>query len=111
VQRPIAFGRKVFLAESARDLIAQHDVWDGNPVDEQHVVVSLKRHKPTIGDVPQKVRRLSFQPQPDRVQLLSCFVETPSVHDVRRTNRDRASSAGYVNDATSLTSKLRNGQT
>jgi hypothetical protein len=73
VQRPIAFGRKVFLAESARDLIAQHDVWDGNPVDEQHVVVSLKRHKPTIGDVPQKVRRLSFQPQPDRVQFVVVF--------------------------------------
>jgi len=43
VQTPIEFGHKVFLAESARGLITQYDVLDGNPVDEQHVVVSLER--------------------------------------------------------------------
>src|SRR3984893_7204973 len=53
VQSPIEFGHKVFLAESARGLITQYDVLDGNPVDEQHVVISLERHRQTFGDVPK----------------------------------------------------------
>jgi IS5 family transposase len=53
VQTPIEFGHKVFLAESARGLITQYEVLDGNPVDEQHVVISLERHKRTFGDVPE----------------------------------------------------------
>lgn len=53
VQTPIEFGHKVFLAESARGLITQYDVLDGNPVDEEHVVVSLERHRKTFGDVPK----------------------------------------------------------
>src|ERR1700732_4851841 len=53
VQTPIEFGHKVFLAESTRGLITQYEVLDGNPVDEQHVVVSLERHKQTFGDVPK----------------------------------------------------------
>ena len=53
VQTPVEFGHKVFLAESARGLITQYDVLDGNPVDEQHVVASLERHKQTFGDVPE----------------------------------------------------------
>jgi IS5 family transposase len=53
VQTPIEFGHKVFLAESARGLITQYEVLDGNPVDEQHVLISLERHKQTFGDVPE----------------------------------------------------------
>jgi IS5 family transposase len=53
VQTPIEFGHKVFLAESAHGLITQYDVLDGNPIDEQHVVVSLERHRQTFGDVPK----------------------------------------------------------
>jgi len=53
VQTPIEFGHKVFLAESAHGLITQYDVLDGNPIDEQHVVISLARHRQTFGDVPQ----------------------------------------------------------
>src|SRR6201998_2367618 len=53
VQSPIEFGHKVFLAESARGLITQYEVLDGNPIDEQHVVISLERHKQTFGDVPE----------------------------------------------------------
>jgi len=53
VQTPVEFGHKVFLAESARGLITQYEVLDGNPVDEQHVVISLERHKQTFGDVPE----------------------------------------------------------
>ena len=43
VQTPIEFGHKVFLAESARGLITQYEV-----LDEQHVVVSLERHRQTF---------------------------------------------------------------
>ena len=53
VQSPIEFGHKVFLAESARGLITQYEVLDGNPLDEQHVVASLVRHRQTFGDVPK----------------------------------------------------------
>ncbi|MCA6110295.1 ISNCY family transposase [Bradyrhizobium sp. CNPSo 4026] len=53
VQSPIEVGHKVFLAESARGLITQYDVLDGNPIDEQHVVISLVRHRQTFGDVPE----------------------------------------------------------
>ena len=53
VQTPIEFGHKVFLAESAHGLITQYDVLDGNPIDEQHVVISLVRHRQTFGDVPK----------------------------------------------------------
>lgn len=53
VQSPIEFGHKVFLAESARGLITQYEVLDGNPIDEQHVVISLVRHRQTFGDVPK----------------------------------------------------------
>src|SRR6266446_4689225 len=53
VRTPIEFGHKVFLAESAQGLITQYEVLDGNPVDEQHVVASLERHKQTFGDVPE----------------------------------------------------------
>jgi IS5 family transposase len=49
----LSFGHKVFLAESARGLITQYEVLHGNPVDEQHVVISLERHKQTFGDVPE----------------------------------------------------------
>ena len=53
VRSPIEFGHKVILAESARGLITQYEVLDGNPVDEQHVIISLERHKQTFGDVPE----------------------------------------------------------
>src|SRR5713101_8221075 len=52
VQTPIEFGHKVFLAESARGLITQYEVLNGNPVDEQHVVPSLKHHKQAFGYAP-----------------------------------------------------------
>lgn len=53
MQTPIEFGHKVFLAESAQGLITQYDVLDGNPVDEQHVVPSLERHKQAFGHAPE----------------------------------------------------------
>jgi len=53
VQTPLEFGHKVFLAESAKGLITQYEVLEGNPNDEQHVEPSLKRHKKMFGHVPE----------------------------------------------------------
>lgn len=52
VDKPVEFGHKVFLAESACGLITQYRVLDGNPSDEDHVEPSLKRHKKTFGQAP-----------------------------------------------------------
>jgi IS5 family transposase len=52
VQTPVEFGHKVLLAESARGLITQYQVLNGNPPDEQHVGRSLERHKKTFGRAP-----------------------------------------------------------
>jgi transposase, IS5 family len=43
VRTPIEFGHKVFLAESARGLITQYEVLNGNPSDEIHVTPSLRK--------------------------------------------------------------------
>jgi IS5 family transposase len=53
VRAPIEFGHKVFLAESAQGLITQYEVLKGNPVDEMHVMPSLRRHKKTFGRAPE----------------------------------------------------------
>ena len=52
-QKPIEFGHKVFLAESARGLITQYRVLRGNPADEHHVAPSLQQHQQTFGQAPQ----------------------------------------------------------
>src|ERR1022692_803293 len=52
--KPVEFGHKVFLAESAHGLITDYRVLEGNPVDSDHVQASL--------DQPQK----TFQPSRDR---------------------------------------------
>jgi IS5 family transposase len=51
--KPIEFGHKVFLAESAHGLITQYRVLEGNPVDENHVSTSLDNHKLMFGSAPQ----------------------------------------------------------
>ena len=53
VNKPIEFGHKVFLAESAHGLVTQYRVLDGNPSDEDHVESSLKAHKNTFGSAPE----------------------------------------------------------
>ncbi len=52
ILKPVEFGHKVFIAESARGLITQYRVLDGNPTDDAHVESSLRRHQETFGDVP-----------------------------------------------------------
>jgi IS5 family transposase len=51
--KPVEFGHKVFLAESAQGLITQYRVLDGNPSDEDHVEPTLKSHKKKFGSAPQ----------------------------------------------------------
>ena len=53
INKPIEFGHKVFLAESAQGLITQYRVLDGNPSDEDHVKPCLKSHKNTFGSAPE----------------------------------------------------------
>ena len=42
IQKPIEFGHKIFLAESAHGLITQYRVLEGNPPDHVHVKPSLE---------------------------------------------------------------------
>jgi IS5 family transposase len=56
VRTPIEFGHQVFLAESAHGLITQYDALDGNPIDEQHVVISLGTPQADLRRRPQIVR-------------------------------------------------------
>ena len=53
ILKPVEFGHKVYIAESARGLITQYQVLDGNPGDDAHVESSLKRHRETFGDAPK----------------------------------------------------------
>ena len=52
IQKPIEFGHKIFLAESARGLITEYRVLNGNPSDQIHVKPSLDHHKAVFGRVP-----------------------------------------------------------
>jgi transposase, IS5 family len=53
VRTPLEFGHKVFLAESAKGLITQYKVLDGNPVDHHYVRPSLEHHKEAFGRAPE----------------------------------------------------------
>jgi IS5 family transposase len=52
INKPIEFGHKVFLAESAQGLVTQYRVLDGNPSDEDHVQSSLRTHRKIFGSAP-----------------------------------------------------------
>lgn len=52
-RKPVEFGHKVFLAESARGLITQYRVLDGNPPDEIHVTSSLQHHQDLFDRAPE----------------------------------------------------------
>ena len=51
-RKPVEFGHKVFLAESAQGLITDYQVLDGNPADTSHVKVSLERHQQIFHQAP-----------------------------------------------------------
>ena len=44
-RKPVEFGHKVFLAESAQGLITDYQVLEGNPADTNQVQSSLERHQ------------------------------------------------------------------
>jgi IS5 family transposase len=52
-QKPVEFGHKVFLAESAQGLITDYRVLEGNPVDSDQVKASLKRHQQIFQHPPE----------------------------------------------------------
>jgi transposase, IS5 family len=52
-QKPVEFGHKVFLAESAQGLITDYQVLKGNPADSDHVEGSLERHQRTFQHHPE----------------------------------------------------------
>lgn len=51
--KPVEFGHKVFLAESAQGLITGYQVLDGNPADSTQVAASLERHRQTFDRAPE----------------------------------------------------------
>jgi IS5 family transposase len=52
--KPVEFGHKVFLAESAHGLITDYRVLEGNPVDSDHVQASLDQHQKTFQHAPDR---------------------------------------------------------
>ena len=50
--KPVEFGHKVFLAESAQGLITDYRVLAGNPVDSDQVPASLDHHQKTFQHPP-----------------------------------------------------------
>jgi len=52
-RKPVEFGHKVFLAESAQGLIAGHQLLEGNPAGSAHVAPSLERHQKTFQQTPE----------------------------------------------------------
>jgi len=52
-QKPVEFGHKVFLAESAQGLITDYRVLTGNPADSDHVAASLERHQQIFHHPPE----------------------------------------------------------
>jgi IS5 family transposase len=52
-QKPVEFGHKVFLAESAQGLITDYRVLEGNPADSDHVQASLERHRQIFQHSPE----------------------------------------------------------
>jgi IS5 family transposase len=52
-QKPVEFGRKIFLAESRIGLITQYRVIEGNPNDHGHVAPSLEEHQRLFGGAPE----------------------------------------------------------
>jgi len=52
-RKPVEFGHKVFLAESAHGLITDYQVLEGNPPDTTQVKTSLDRHEQVFQHPPE----------------------------------------------------------
>lgn len=67
-QKPVEFGHKVFLAESAQGLITDYRVLDGNPSDEDQVPASLEQHQQIFSRPPELYSADRGFYSPDNVQ-------------------------------------------
>jgi len=80
VNKPVEFGHKVFLAESARGLITQYHVLKGNPSDEDHVKPALNNHKDTFGSPPEVFTGdRGFDNQDNQKECVQAGVACPSI--------------------------------
>ena len=52
-RKPVEFGHKVFLAESAQGLVTDYQVLEGNPADSNQVKPSLDRHQEVFQTSPE----------------------------------------------------------
>ena len=52
-RKPVEFGHKVFLAESAQGLITDYQILEGNPADTALVQASLERHRQIFSQAPE----------------------------------------------------------
>lgn len=50
--KPVEFGHKLFLSETAEGLVVHYEVADGNPPDSPWVTSALERHRELFGRVP-----------------------------------------------------------
>ena len=53
VYKPVEFGHKVLLVESRIGLITDYQVLDGNPIDSDQLVPSVRRHQKRFGKAPR----------------------------------------------------------
>jgi IS5 family transposase len=80
VNKPVEFGHKVFLAESARGLITQYRVLKGNPSDEDHVKPALDNHKNAFGLPPEVFAGdRGFDNQENQKECVQAGVSCPSI--------------------------------
>ena len=80
VNKPIEFGHKVFLAESARGLITQYRVLKGNPSDEDHVKPALDNHQDAFGFPPEVFAGdRGFDNQDNQKKCVQAGVACPSI--------------------------------
>jgi transposase, IS5 family len=50
--KPVEFGHKIFLAESAKGLVTDYQILDGNPADKDQLEPSIERHRQHFGSAP-----------------------------------------------------------
>ena len=80
VNKPIEFGHKVFLAESAHGLITQYRLLKGNPSDENHVKPTLDNHKDAFGFPPDVFAGdRGFDSENNQKECIQAGVACPSI--------------------------------
>jgi transposase, IS5 family len=96
-RKPVEFGHKIFLAESALGLITQYRVLNGNPSDQLHVASSLDQHKKMFGRAPQlyssdrgfyseeNIRRCE-----DSGVILVCIPQSGGKKTLERTTKEKS---------------------